>query len=261
MQTDPWRDVTIADGEAARLRIGPLTLVLTRNDHGFGVTRENSGDPADRSASFETLTTVPEPSATAVVERYATPNGGGKLSVVPVVPDRSVVTELERPLTISPGTEVTLYVGSPVWARLVEPSGHVLAEFPAWPPKETWFGPNTRDGELCYATRTPGRLEFANTVTHAHRMTTAVCIANGRDEPLVVESVNLPVRRLSVYRTENGRLWTEAVTLERTGRDVFATVNVKESPPREAASAVRLSGPRDSIAGGGLFRAFGTLFS
>jgi len=71
------------------------------------------------------------------------------------------------------------------------------------------------------------------------------------------ERVNLPVRRLSVYASDDGRLWTEAVTMERSGE--LARIVVDEHPPAVAANASRITGPRDTE-DGGMFRAFGTLF-
>jgi hypothetical protein len=84
-----------------------------------------------------------------------------------------------------------------------------------------------------------------------------VTIENRVPQPFVCERVNLPVQRLSVYSSAEGRLWTESVTLEREGE--LANLIVHERPPDVASRATRVTGPRD-LDGGGLFRAFGTLF-
>ena len=189
--------------------------------------------------------------------RYATASDTTKLHILPVLPDRTVVTRPENPLTILPGTRVTLYVGSPVWARLLQGHDEMLGDVPVSPPKEAWLGPSTREGELCYATHTYGRLSLDEVAHAPHRVMTAVTIENRAQQPFMCERVNLPVRRLSVYASADGRLWTESVTLEREGE--LANLVVDPKPPPIAAQASRVTGPRD-LDGGGLFRAFGTLF-
>lgn len=261
MTADFWDETVISRGRAARFRVGPLVLTISRSAQEWHVARESTGDAIDASASVETLEQMPEAAEHADVTRYATSPGSDRVSVLPVVPDRSVVSRLDRPLTILARTSVTLYIGAPVWLRIVEPGDRRLAEFPAWRPKETWFGPNTREGELCYSTRTLGRLVLDEMQILPHRMVSAVSIRNDRDEALAIDRVNLPARRLSVYRAKDGRFWSEAVTLERTLRDEFAKIHVGDEPPAEAAHAVRISGPRDVEESGRLFRAFGTLFS
>jgi hypothetical protein len=271
-----WGSYNIPLGEAGRFRIGPLTLKVLRLSHEWQVRREQAEDRSDRSVSAEVPTPVSRVPATMdstqlraannsvrpesremTITRYATASDTVRLRILPVLPDRTVVTRPEKPLTILPDTRVVLYVGSPVWARLLQGDNEVLGDVPVSPPKEAWLGANTRDGELCYATRTYGRLVLDETALAPHRVTTAVAIENKSPQPFVCERVNLPVRRLSVYATEDGRLWTEAVTMERSGE--LARLVVDERPPPIAVNAELVSGPRDTE-DGGMFRAFGTLF-
>ena len=58
--------------------------------------------------------------------------------------------------TILPRQKLTIYVGSPLWVGLL--ADDPLGELPLQPPKLTWWGTNTREGEVCYASRTQGRL-------------------------------------------------------------------------------------------------------
>jgi hypothetical protein len=272
-----WGAFTIPIGQAGRFRIGPLAIKVIRLSNEWQVRREHPEDADERTVSTE----VPAPPSRApaaidsmllrpgkdggprrdapevTITRYATASDTGKLRILPVLPDRSVVTRPENPLTILPETRVTLYVGSPVWVRLLQGDDEMLGDVPVSPPKEAWLGPNTREGELCYATRTYGRLVLDDAVLAPHRVITAVAIVNKSSQPFICERVNLPVRRLSVYASDDGRLWTESVTMERSGE--LARLVVDERPSAIAANAVRVTGPRDTE-DGGMFRAFGTLF-
>ncbi|HEX4339301.1 MAG TPA: hypothetical protein VH062_25515 [Polyangiaceae bacterium] len=273
-----WGSFTIPVGQAGRFRIGPLAIKVIRLANEWQVRREHPEDGNERIVSTEvpappsrapaTLDSMllrptkdaPEPNRDAretTITRYVTASDTPKLRILPVLPDRTVVTRPENPLTILPETRVTLYVGSPVWVRLLQGEDEMLGDLPVSPPKEAWLGPNTREGELCYATRTYGRLVLDEASLAPHRVMTAVSIENKSEQPFVCERVNLPVRRLSVYASEGGRLWTEPVTMERSGE--LARIVVGDSPPPVAPGAVRVTGPRD-IEDGGMFRAFGTLF-
>jgi hypothetical protein len=260
MATAYWHEVTIPHGRGGRFRIGPLTLDVERARHEWRISSSTTGDDADETVSFELGDARADSLAGGIHRRIATSSDTERFRVLPVVPDRSVVTRLERPVTILPRMEMRLYVGSPVWVRLLEGPGDELLELPVSSPREAWFGPNTREGDVCYATRTPGRLELGDAPVLPHRMTTAVSIHNDRDQPFALERVQLPVRRLSIYASDTGRLWTEAVRLDRTESADLARLTVEKEPPAEADGATRLSPPRDPSGGGGLFRAFGLMF-
>ena len=56
-----------------------------------------------------------------------------------------------------------IYVSTPLWVRVdVHDPPQFLQEIPVIRPSDTWFGPSTREGELGYAGRTHGRLNFEN---------------------------------------------------------------------------------------------------
>jgi hypothetical protein len=181
-------------------------LTVSRLSHEWQVHREASSDPDEGGVKVELGRTVTEPSPDASVTRYATASDTSTCRIVPVLPDRTVVTRPERPLTILPRTEVVLYVGSPVWVRLLQGENEALGDLPVSTPKEAWLGANTMEGEPCYATHTLGRLELDTKILRPHRVMTAVSIQNGTDTPFVCRQVNLPVRQLSVYASEEGRL-------------------------------------------------------
>jgi len=258
-----WGEFRIPHGKAGRWRIGPLCLIVTRLKHEWYVARE-TGERPTTDCSVELPTEPPAPNQKAIVTRYATARQSELLNVWPVLPDRSIVTRPESPLSVLPRTEVVIYVGSPLWIRLEEEQGDddkPLADLPAQPAKETWWGPSPRVGELCYATRTVGRIRLDEASRFPHRVLTAVTIKNDAGLPLAIERLNLPVRRLSVYAAKDGRLWTESVTLERAEAEEMAALEVGREPPKVARDAELISRARDSDRTNVLFRAFGTLFS
>jgi hypothetical protein len=253
-----WGDYELPLGRERSWQIGPLRLTVSHLRHEWQICRRFSDDPHLASVQvFDPTEQSPEP-PTGTITRYATSAASPQLTLRPVLPDRSVVTRPERPVWILPSHQVTVFVGSPVWVRL-ESGGMPLGEFPAYPPKETWWGPNTREGELCYATRTYGRLRLEEAANYPHRVTTAVRIHNQHSEPLHVERLNLPVRRLTVFAASDQRLWTEAVALEHALDNQLAELRLESAPPAEAQHAKLLSLPRDNTKSSVLFRALGSL--
>jgi hypothetical protein len=257
-----WGGYSIPHGRAGRWQIGPLKLVVTRLEHEWRICRGTTGNPADNVVAIEVPTTDHDVGAGALMTRYGTEDDDESIELIPVMPDRSVVTRPEDPLTVPAQEAVTVYVGSPLWLRLTAGvPARELGDFPVFPPQLTWWGPDTMDGETCYATRTYGRLRLVDARPGPHRVMTAIRILNRASLPLLIERLNLPVKNLSIYSVgRSTRLWTEAVTMERAEGEEFAELTVEESPGPDVDGAVLLSAPREPPQRNQLFRAFGKLF-
>lgn len=260
MPVEWWGNLSIPVGREERLRIGPLVLVIQRLPNEWQVVRYDTPAQPGTEARAGVPTDQKELPPGAEIARFATSRSGGEMHVVPILPDRTVLTRPELPITLLPRTLVTLYVGSPVWVRLLQDQGDLVGELPISPPKKAWLGPSTLSGELCYVTRTVGRLSLSESTLQPHRVVTPIEIHNDSAEPFVCEQVALPVRQLSVFGSSSGRLFTEAIRLVRSESDEFARLEVSSGPPREAGDAKLLSSPRE-IESASVFRAFGRLFA
>ena len=137
-------------------------------------------------------------------------------------------------------------VGSPVWVRLeVADPPTVLRELPSHRPSDTWFGGNTRVGELCYATETRALLHLENLPVLSRSAVTPVRIRNLAPSPLALERLKLPVPLLALYSDRRGRLWTQGVTLTRTEESDMATLDVRPGPPSEIEDSTLMSPARN----------------
>lgn len=235
-------------------------MTVTRLDNEWRICRESSGNPFDAAVRVGEPAKPSEPAPNATLDRYGVADRSESISLRPLMADRSVVTRPEHPLSIPPRQTVFMYVGMPVWVRLgADGPERSLGEFPAYQPTETWWGPDTMEGEVCYATLTYGRLRLGDVVVYPHRVLAAVRIQNDADKPLYMERLNLPARTLSIFAAPDGRLWSEEVTLARTAGEDYADLTVGKAPPAQAGKATLVSPPRDP-ARAGVFRAFGRLF-
>ena len=126
---------------------------------------------------------------------------------------------------------------------------------------DTWFGPSTLEGELCYASTTHCRLNVKELPQRTHRVITPVLIRNQANTTLLLERLNLPTPLLPLYCSSSGQLWTPQVTLTREKDGDQAELIIDNKPPVEAGQLLKLNEARDIADNGVLFRAFNTVFS
>ncbi len=239
--------------------MGPLTLLLRRCRAEWRVAwryGEEGEGPSTAVLSIEA-----EPGAANGYERYAFARPDARVTLMPLLADRAVVVRPRHSLFLPGGEETTLYLSSPVYLRLqVGDPPVTLRELPMLRLSDTWFGPNTRVGELCYSGRTGARQTLDEVPRRAHRALTEVRIRNEAAAALPLEKFSLPVPALSVYGTADGALWTQGVSLLRTSHSDMAVMRVDKHPPRGQGKFERIAGPRREHERGALVRAFDVLF-
>jgi hypothetical protein len=202
-------------------------------------------EPGDAVAEVGCPLPLEELPEGAEVERVAAEGIDGRLRVTPALADRSIVARPEIPFRLLAGGETAFYVSTPLWLRVetVSPSD-LLLDLPTQRLSDTWFGTSTRQGELCYATRTSARLHLENLHLCPHCAVTKVRLHNRASGTLSLERFNLPVENLSLFTSPDGLLWTQSVTVEReTGGDL-AGFRVDREPPPESRAAEEVAPPR-----------------
>jgi len=274
-----WGPVTLDEDTGGRWDIGPLTLWLYRSAQEWRVIHRPLPDAATADPMLNrSRVTVPvsDDELTALYEtnddndelrisRYSFRRTEPQSFLRPALADRPVVSRPEHPLFVPPDESVTLYLSTPLWVRVeLAESERLLQEVPCYRMSDTWFGATTVDGELCYATRTAGRLRLSNVPRRYHRAVTPLRVKNTAKDALALERVQLPVQHLALYRTPTDQLWTQGVTMTRSEDREGANVQVRSGPPADAEDATRIRDPRETSRKGlfmSTFSAVGTLFS
>jgi len=259
--TEPWwREEPFEVGDVRTWQIGPLSLAVQRTAREWKLAHRWNG--AIR-LEFDWQVTSEDhfPEDGWELSRFVFSATGSSLELAPALADRPVVTSPRVPLLVSPGEQVTLFVSSPLWL-VVRGERQTLLEIPVHRPSDTWFGPSTREGELCYAARTQAALEVGNLPLLARRAATPVRLRNRADSPLQLERLKLPVPFLSLFAAADGTLWTETVTMTREESSEMAEVGVRNGPPGEAGEASLLTAARNEVDTNAVmqvFSRFGTL--
>ena len=254
-----WLPQEVPQEHTLQCRIGPLSLDVhhARGEWQVAVTRGEE----TFAGSMATLTLRGGGIDGETYDRFIVTRPGDALTLQPLLTDRPVVITPRHSVFLPSGEEVTLYMSTPATLRLEAGEPPVLLrEVASLELSDTWFGPSTREGELCYSGRTHARHSLAEVPLRAHRVTTPVRIRNEVETPLPLDKFSLPVPLLSVYGAADGRLWTQEVSLVRTSASDMASLKIADAPPRGLADAVLVSGPREAHARGGLVRAFSMLF-
>jgi len=257
-----WGSFTLSEGQSRRWCIGSATFTISRLRNEWTVAYAIAAEAAEDYVEIDLpVAQSEEPVPKAQVTRFCMSQTNSTLKLTPTLADRSVVIRTEIPLHVLPNQEVKLYVSSPLWVRIETGDPLIiLQDAPIFRPSDTWFGPSTIQGELCYASRVYGRLALEDIKHRPHRAVTPVLIRNQGKESLFLERLSLPVHNLSLYESEEGYLWTQSIILE-AGSNNKAGLELKKSAPKEAKNSKLLSEPREKPEKKLLSRALKSLIS
>lgn len=236
---DWWGDWEFAPGEVRRWRLGPTTLWVERRPGEWVIHREAGTEPFSESIGVADPCDLDELSELTLAPlRFADGRSGGQgLRLTPRLADRNVISRPEAPFSVLPQETATVYVGTSVWLSVQSPpSEGSFVEFPLLRPSDTWFGENTREGELCYASRTRCRMRREEVRWNPHRAVTQVTIRNSHSTPLRIDRINIPVTLLSLWTPAPGELVTPAIQYTREGSDESIAALEIEAPPRNTAT-------------------------
>jgi hypothetical protein len=261
--TSWWGKFSIALDTLTYWRVGPMEIWIARTAKEWRIGTRGHNELTDPSLVVNCVENVPSPTSADDVDwrRFGFRKTTETVELSPLLASRPLVVRPETTFVLPQKEEATLYISLPLWIQfeLGQPASNVL-EAVVFRPSDTWFGPSTMEGELCYASRTRARLRLEELDFVPHRALSAFFIRNHTKSKLKLDRLKLPMPNLSVYAAADGRLWTEMVTLSRREDGDLAELQLGKGPPPEVGPAELLHGPRVKPEKGLLIRAFGGLF-
>lgn len=236
--------------------LGPLSLFLHRQAHEWWLAWERHEELTEQAQSrSQPLTELPDE---LTPTRYIFDRSPLAFCLKPQLLDRALVVKTHQPVRIPASQSVTFYISSPVCVAIALQEPDIPLEvLSSLRLSDTWFGPNTREGELCYATRTHARNSREELPLRPHRAVTPVTIKNRSSQWLTVDKLSIPLPFLAVYGAPDGNLWTDPIALQHTDDSPLATLEVGRSPK----GLDLLSPAREPIQRNRLVRAFTSIFS
>jgi hypothetical protein len=256
-----WGEHPFKIGQTRVWKLGSLLLRLTRGLHEWQLEyhrpryQEYSEQDWHLLPPDYDLSTKP-----MVLQRYLFSKTPDTFTLLPRLADRSVVVKPINPIFIAAGQQVTMYVSTPLWisgysGKQKEP----LFDLPVMRPNDSWFGPNTLKGEICYATPVFGRTDLALLPTHAFWAVTPVHFRNTSSAQLQLERMNLPVPALPLFQSlDTGRLWTSQIDVTQESSHKAPRIRIDHRTPSQAGKVRFINPPRNPESS--LFRMFDTFF-
>lgn len=242
-------------------QLGSLLLRITRASHEWRLEYHRPRVENNTNMDWQMLTDsafcMPEP---ATIERYMFLQTHDKLRLMPRLANRSVVIKPNDPIFIPPSEKAMLYISTPLWlAGFVEQMKEPIFELPIAVPKDTWFGPNPRVGEMCYATQVDGRTDLNLLPPRAFRAVTPVEVSNDSDHQLRFDRMNIPVTALPLFYSDSTqRLWTSHIKVSYSNTERAAKVRIEQGTPNLAGQVQLIHAPRSSA--GVLMNIFDSIF-
>lgn len=255
-----WGDFQLPQGRRGRWKVGPLDLHVERWREGLDLAWRLSGDRRSEDLLVDCPAESAPPPWDSGSEGASDGDGflrrsvllgsdedSDDLIVTPLPPDRPVVTRPSDGCVVLPGRTVTLYVSTPLWLRMETSDGETVFEEPAVRLSDTWFGPSTRVGELCYSIRTRAFPDLEELPVLAFRAITRLRIENTSHGELELARLSLPAPDLSLWcdldQPSRG-LWTSYVVLRRNSDGETAEVDVVRGAPPDLSRPERVAWPR-----------------
>jgi len=253
-----WGEFPVGRSDVRFWQVGPLRLWITRSDGEWRLAFLGGDDSMDATLDVNEPVREEDVDPAAAVVRFGFRKPGESVRILPALPDRHLVVNPVTPFYVPSGERITLYVSAPLWMSLwAGDPRRKIREIPTFRPTDTWFGPSTRVGEVCYASKTGARMELESLPRRPHRAVVVVTVINRAVSQLPLEKLKLPMPNLSLFASEDGRLWTEGITLTRQEDGEQAAVTLDADPPAQAGDAVRVGDARLRVERGHLIRAFG----
>lgn len=239
-----WGEFKLPANSMGCWHVGPLQLWVQRLASEWRVAWRAGEELMQPVAEVKLPLPLQAPESGMTVARFSFRDTDQPLRLIPTLADRPVVVRPDMPLYIPSGETITLFVSTTLWVRIFVGHAAPLTEIPTLRPSDTWFGPNTRSGEMCYASRTLAHTSIKDVVPRPHRAITPVQIRNHAADALAVERLSVPVPLLTLSVNERGHFWTQSVTLERRAHADNAVLQLGDMSLPGTVSLQQVCDPR-----------------
>jgi hypothetical protein len=232
-----WGETAFAVNEIKEWSIGKRKIALQRLEKEWLVWNQELTNESSANINIRSLKTT-EDYNESPYSRHLLNQTEDSIIVVPMLADRPIVARPATLLNILPGEQIQLYVSSPLWFCLKTTDHSVpMLDIPFFRPSDSWFGPSTMEGELCYAKYTDAKVDLSKLEKRAHRAITKVLIINQHTETLKIERINLPVPFLTLYEDNQLGFWTQEVEITHNSDNDKAGLRLRKRLPEGIQSS------------------------
>lgn len=228
-----WGMFDFALDDVKTWQLGERFISIKRSNHEWTIWDKTT--PVEENEPILLTSNHPEHDLSkANCSRVLVTKTGDSLLVEASLADRPMIIRPSKPFVVLPQETVNIYVSTPVWFTvLLSDRDLPVIDIPFWRPSDTWFGPSTMHGDLCYAKYTDAKMEKAQLLKRSHRASTLVTIKNAHAERLVIERLSLPVPAFKLYVNDSGEFWTDQLSITQSVEHTKPVSHVKQSKPAD----------------------------
>jgi hypothetical protein len=215
-----WGTFEFGEGEQRLLRCADLCLQLQCQPHQWWLGYDWQKEVNQFEPELEHMPVAATDKVFDKEQRFVFAELPKTLTLQPALADRPVVCRPVVSVTLLPFQEVTLFVCLPLWIQLrVEGTKDPLLDIATVSVCDSWFGPNTREGVISYASQVSEQLDVKPIANNKARAAIEVRIQNQSEQMLTLDKISVPAPNLNLYTDEFGQFWTPRITLVRRNND------------------------------------------
>lgn len=214
-----WGDFHFPEKTQWVMRCAEVCLEMHSAPHQWwlGYEWQQTTDQDEPSLKNETSPFI---SAPKHEQRFVFAELPDRVIIRPALADRPVVCRPAVSVNLLPFQEVTLFVCLPLWLKIASASSEqTLLDIPTVRVCDSWFGPNTREGVLSYASQVSEQLDVKPITSNKARAVIEVRIQNQSEQMLTLDKISVPAPNLNLYMDKEGQFWTQRITLVRRNLD------------------------------------------
>ena len=228
VQSKWWGDFDVTHDTKLLLECADLHLQLVCSDKEWLVKYELASNETPHNGKLSYIDIGFDQGEFDKQQRFVFKKLPKQLIIQPALADRPVICWSTTTVMLLPKQEILLYVTIPLWLQLsISSVKKPLIDIPTVRISDTWFGPNTQEGVIGYASRATDQLNADLSENHGLKATIAVKIKNLSNNVLALDKISVPSPNLDLYVDKSGQFWTRRITLIKE-QDDSASLTIDE---------------------------------
>ena len=232
-----WGSFDLPRGDWSCWTVGQLKFYICSDSKEWSIAWSRAGYALNTDVSYQLGGCPPVESDSIERSRFIAGGDSTLLDLDLQLADRAMVARPETPIFIAVGECVNLYISSGIWLQC-RVADKILVDIPVNRPSDTWFGPNTTEGELCYFSLTRARTSQSEVTVYPHRATTKVTVVNQSENLLRIERLRVPTQLLNLYSNDQAELVTDSLTYNLKASGTKTEIKIERLSELDGVSCV-----------------------
>lgn len=208
-----WHSFDISNGQTSFWRIGPLFLWIEVLEGELRVHTLHTNNLNDTEIEYVD-NYEGEIGAGAEFTRYSFSCKIEKITFSPHLPEKDIIFRPDKTIQLPSKRQMNLYVNTSLWIHIKVNENEILKSVPVVTLSETWLGPDSTHGEIYYAAKTKGVVNYNDLKFYPYRYISKFTIKNETQGHVPIERIRLMNKILNLYSNEQGYFFSDCVTMK-----------------------------------------------